>query len=252
MRTVSVYWSIAKTLSRASPFPLLAYLLWIPVRKKLLGRKAVRVRLWINGSYYRFFLRDAADIAALREVFVEKEYALPDIAATRIVDIGAHIGCASLFFATQYPEADVVAYEPEPDNFETLKRNMQPFKNVSCVNAAVSDQEGAIDFYISPSSLGSSLYEREGSRKITVCSRTLDQVLSLPVDVLKFDIEGAEHTLFSASKRRDIPRFIIGELHYDLMGTGLDDFLKLFEKHDHTITPINQTRSTILLRRRSV
>ena len=42
-----------------------------------------------------------------------------------IIDAGAHIGAVSVFFAVMWPEALVVAIEPEPGNLEVLRRNAE-------------------------------------------------------------------------------------------------------------------------------
>jgi FkbM family methyltransferase len=192
-------------------------------------------------------LRDAADIAALHEVFVDKEYNFNGDSLKTIIDIGGHIGTATLFFASKYPQAHITVYEPEPGNFAVLEKNMDLIKNVSCINAAVSDTEGTIDFYASQSSIASSIYERKNSKKIQVRSILLDSILKDPVDIVKFDIEGAEYRMFSSSERRQTPRIFIGELHYDLMGADLETFLTLFRGYRSTIRPISASRSIALL-----
>jgi predicted O-methyltransferase YrrM len=77
----------------------------------------------------------------LRQVFGRNEYAIgdrqleeriwtrySDIVKARqtavVVDAGANIGLASLWFANQYPKAKIVCIEPDPENFRILKENL--------------------------------------------------------------------------------------------------------------------------------
>src|SRR5271166_1471460 len=44
-----------------------------------------------------------------------------------IVDAGANIGMASIYFAHKYPEAKIIAIEAEGSNFDMLTRNIRPY-----------------------------------------------------------------------------------------------------------------------------
>src|SRR5207253_2597643 len=61
-----------------------------------------------------------------QDIFVRRvldfEAATP---APRILDCGANVGLASLFFKRRYPSARVTAYEADPALFAMLQRNMR-------------------------------------------------------------------------------------------------------------------------------
>ena len=60
-----------------------------------------------------------------------KEY---DFAVDRpsvIIDAGANIGLASIWFASKFPEARILAIEPEKSNYELLVRNVEPLHHVT-------------------------------------------------------------------------------------------------------------------------
>jgi hypothetical protein len=42
-----------------------------------------------------------------------------------IVDIGANVGASVLYWKYRYPDSAVYAFEPEPSNFQMLKKNTQ-------------------------------------------------------------------------------------------------------------------------------
>jgi len=74
------------------------------------------------------YLRVAnSDFLVLGEIFDRDEYAqiknwdLPKDA--RVVDLGANIGLASVYFASFLPDAHVVAVEPDEENCRLIKKN---------------------------------------------------------------------------------------------------------------------------------
>lgn len=56
--------------------------------------------------------------------------------APLIIDAAADIGAAAVFFAHEFPEARIVAFEPEPAKFQLLTANTVSLP-VECVQAAV-------------------------------------------------------------------------------------------------------------------
>ena len=128
--------------------------------------------------------------------------------ASTIVDLGANIGLATLYFAKRYPEANILAVEPEPENFKLLLRNTCPLRpRVQCHRAAVWTHDGEISLRTKDDSnrpLGAwgvqvTVTSQAGEPR-TPCFR-LASLLDLAgfetVDILKVDVEGAELELFS-------------------------------------------------------
>jgi len=77
--------------------------------------KPVSVRLARNPVWLRPW---TSDYAAYQQVFREQEYAgVEGISHPRIViDCGANIGLASIYFLNRFPECTVLAVEPDPEN----------------------------------------------------------------------------------------------------------------------------------------
>lgn len=85
----------------------------------------LRMKAPIRGSV--FLREDRADLGTFSEVFIEEVYrgAVTRLPQCRtIIDLGANIGLASLYFAKSHPEARILAVEPHPENFELLSRNL--------------------------------------------------------------------------------------------------------------------------------
>jgi FkbM family methyltransferase len=59
-----------------------------------------------------------------------------------IVDAGANIGTSSIYFARKYPQAKVLAIEPESDNFALLTENSRGFSNIVPIKAALWSEAG--------------------------------------------------------------------------------------------------------------
>ena len=195
----------------------------------------MRLALSVEGSNISFFVRDGADISALREIFAEGEYSfdmLPPVTPRHIADLGAHIGTSVLYFHTIYPQARITAYEPDPENFKLLLKNVSALPQIECVNAAVAGTAGTVLFHQNiGSSTRSSLARLDGSNEgIEVASMRFDDVIQDGVDFVKFDIEGAEDELFSAASPEDIRKVsrYVGEFHHYLIPKTNEEFERLF------------------------
>jgi len=119
------------------------------------------------------------------------------------LDVGANIGYFTLLFASLVgKEGKVFSFEPEPSNFEILKKNVKlnNFQNVELQNAAVGDSSGELELYLSEKAAGQHrIYESNNSGKnhITVRAINLDEFfnnnyLSEKISFIKIDAEGSE------------------------------------------------------------
>ncbi|MBT3405553.1 FkbM family methyltransferase [Candidatus Woesearchaeota archaeon] len=117
-----------------------------------------------------------------------------------IVDCGANIGMSSLYFKYLYPGSVIKCFEPSPDSFITLRRNMDRNKisNVQIHNKAVGNKTGDVDFYFSTkckSCTGNSTNKTKVNlakhKKIKTGMVKLSS-FKFDIDYLKLDIEGGE------------------------------------------------------------
>lgn len=135
-----------------------------------------------------------------------------------IIDAGANIGAASVWFALTYPKAKILAVEPERTNYELLNVNSGGFPSIVPVNAAISATSGSL-YLIDPGSgaWGYRTADRPDKSSYRVNALTLEEIMAKEKGtpfILKIDIEGAESDLFSRSCD-DLDRFplLIIELH---------------------------------------
>jgi FkbM family methyltransferase len=138
----------------------------------------------------------------------------PDLPVRTIVDAGANIGLASLYFAQAFPIARILAVEPDPDNFEILVHNVRSLKDrVECVQAAFwpvdeplqMDPEpfrGGREWARTVRRLEGPAGEGAPGRVPVVTPSGADARLGgRGVDLLKMDIEGAEAEFFAHVER---------------------------------------------------
>jgi FkbM family methyltransferase len=62
-----------------------------------------------------------------------------------VIDLGAHLGVASIEFALR--GAEVHAFEPHPEIFAALRESVKEYPNIHIYNKAASDVEGPIRLY---------------------------------------------------------------------------------------------------------
>jgi len=161
----------------------------------------------IHRSGLRIRLRpDTDDLRIVKSDFVKRNYTTGFVPITRdsiVVDVGAHIGSFSIMVAKSARK--VLAFEPEPTNYQMLKKNVElnHLENVSIFEMAVSGISGHQDIYIyqGGSSADYSLYKRgitnfKVGRIRTISVEDIFKQEGLPqIDFLKLDCEGAEHDI---------------------------------------------------------
>lgn len=154
----------------------------------------------------------SSDFPTYIQVFINKEYDFsvekqPEV----IMDAGANIGLASIYFTNKYPGSKIIAIEPERNNFELLKKNVAPYKNIIPIQAALWDKNEDIDL-IDPGLGNWGFMTKDNeienistkfppaiiSHKVKGC--TIDKLMTdyklNNIDILKIDIEGAEREVF--------------------------------------------------------
>ena len=137
------------------------------------------------------------------DIFVKRTLAFSSAPpAPRILDCGANVGLASLFFRRLYPEARITAFEADPALFAILNTNLNAngASTVETRHVALWTSTGALTFHCEGSDSGmiSSLPGAVNGRATTVPSLRLRDVLDEgPVDLLKLDIEGAEDVVLA-------------------------------------------------------
>jgi FkbM family methyltransferase len=176
-----------------------------------------------------------------REIFARQQYYFrAECEAPLILDCGANIGMASLYFKWLYPKSRVRAFEPDPATFRLLKQNIaQNNLDVEAHNCALWDQDGKVNFFVDPSNPGTLLMSTNGSRLkgelIEVPARRLSNFIDGTVGLLKLDVEGAEHKVLGdlvQTGKIDAIRQMVIEYHHRIGQdkSCLAEFLFMLER----------------------
>jgi len=116
----------------------------------------------------------------------------------RVADVGANIGYYTLLMARQVgPTGEVLAFEPEPNNYRLLVKNAarNNFESITTVSKAVTDHTGRAILFINRGHRGDHrIYPGDEPRSaVEIEATTLDAYLAgRSIDVVKMDIQGAE------------------------------------------------------------
>lgn len=168
------------------------------LRMKRPFRAAVTLREW------------GSDLATFDEIVVAEIYktvvsSLPQVQT--VIDLGANIGLASLYFAHYWPSCRLLAVEPNPETFAILESNLASFgrsNRCKALQAAVWNAKAKLSPDQEPGHFSAFAVHEATAVHDTgavIEGRTMADIINYSgfkaVDLLKVDIEGAEIQLFS-------------------------------------------------------
>jgi FkbM family methyltransferase len=133
-----------------------------------------------------------------------------------IVDLGGNIGLFGLFASVRWPEAQIVAFEPDPDNAAVHELTISAnglAERWQLIEAAASNRDGRVSFVAGLNAV-SHLAEATGDDQ-TIEVPMLDVLPRLgQADLLKMDIEGGEWAILGDTRFREAPpRVVVLEYH---------------------------------------
>ncbi len=224
--------------------------------------RPVKVRPIGGGDVY---LRlGTTDFYVLEEVFFDRSYDAifrRDLGPIKtIVDLGANIGLSVRLWQMHWPDARIIAVEPDPANAALCARNISLLGkngNVSLVRACIAGRARLVTLDRSAGECGVQMRDASPSDEDAVSALTLPELLERcqvreEIDLLKCDIEGAERELFehSASWLHRVRNLVV-ELHAPY---GHDEFIENIRDSgvnfaDETLAAVPGSYEHILLRR---
>jgi FkbM family methyltransferase len=220
---------------------------WLAIKHRmpLVRHAAVPVRIRDAGTVW---LADWSQLMVAWEVFLMNaygDYALPEHPAT-ILDLGANVGLASMFFRLRYPDARIVAVEPDRDAARLAERNLRGL-DVQIINAAVAPASGTTILYRRPGESWTASTVAGNGERHTVEAIALDSLIERmgEVTIMKVDIEGAEHDVLAASRRLDAVAYIIGEVH-PVAGSSTRHFFDILHDFDISVDAIVDGKGTFV------
>ena len=158
-----------------------------------------------------------SDLFVASQIFGHEEYSLGDIVRDRlnerarqiradekvpiIIDGGANVGYSALYFAKAFPDAKVIAFEPDRRTYDCLRRNTSGRDQIDAIHGALWTHAQGVR--ISPDSDQASWschVSTEGERQPSlVLSRIFDENPLWQPLIVKLDVEGAEREIIESS-----------------------------------------------------
>jgi FkbM family methyltransferase len=191
------------------------------------------LREWFGqGRVGRYRLRDGdfdvlirhgtPDAATLGEVFYRRDYEFPPevLAALKalgrppvVVDLGANIGLFDLWVLRSFPDAEIVAIEPDPANLAVFRRCVainDPSTSLEVVPAAAATREGTVPFAAGRAAV-SRITHDDGTQDVPA----IDVFPYLErADLIKIDIEGGEWAILNDPRFAALrPAALVLEFH---------------------------------------
>jgi FkbM family methyltransferase len=152
-----------------------------------------------------------SDIHTFTEVFKEQVYQglLSQVKECRtVIDLGANIGLAALYFTASYPKCRLLAIEPHPGTYQVLGLNLKPLIEEGRCKSIMGAVWGREAMLVGASADSPEHYSVFAMQEATGTNGKESQTRGLSmqgliaesgfetIDILKIDIEGAEVELF--------------------------------------------------------
>lgn len=189
----------------------------------------------------KFKVNSLHNLIQLKEIFLDEEYKCsmtnPDI----IIDIGANFGDSSVYYAKNYPNSQIYAFEPGKVNRQLINNlKINEIRNVVFFSKGIGPKNGNVVFYDNRTSGLSSIFNiRKGAKKRVVQMITLSSLFKKlkisKCNLLKMDCEGAEYEVLMSLKPdilNKIRNFVI-EYHDGLTKYSHLDLINFFKENKY-------------------
>ncbi len=161
----------------------------------------------------------SSDLGILFQVLGKKEYQpaidilkkeIKSDAEIRIIDAGANVGYASIFFKANFPNAKILSIEIDADNFLQVQRNfdLNNFTSLIPVRKALWKRKANLEIKRDfRDKTECSYYVEEADGPASLEGYSLHDFMRDQgwdfIDILKIDIEGSERYLFESDELAD-------------------------------------------------
>lgn len=224
-------------------------------------KETIKLSYLINNNEHKFSLiKRGSDLQVFNQLILKKEYfeAIDLIKSNGInpismLDAGANIGLATIYFKAFFPNLKVLAVEPSQQVYERMRHHIliNKLKNVSSFNGAVWSKNTNLE-------LDTSFRDKQDWSIRTISKKGKGaeiEALSIPslmtrmnlqtLDILKMDIEGAESEIFAnietVEEWLSKVKCLIVEIHDEfncreqILETLKSFNYKLFDTHEYTV-----------------
>jgi FkbM family methyltransferase len=180
-------------------------------------------------NWYSIFER--GDYKPVVDLFPDKQ------APLRIMDCGAYVGYSSVYFSEQFPNATILAVEPDAENYSMLDRNTSGHYNVILSHGAIWSKPCVLNIFRDFRDKKEWSYYCKEVDGIGILGHTILDRMKLMswkyIDILKMDIEGGEFEVFKDTNFLEFCKVVCMEIHHE-KGNPHDIF-EAFKKHNFQV-----------------
>lgn len=214
---------------------------------KLLFSEKDVLKVNLKGYSYPIYLRKgSSDIDIFHEVLIKSDYKFQtklESEPKTIIDCGANVGLASVFFKQKYPQAKIVCVEPEAKNYEMLQTNIKNYVDVHPYNVGVWGTDTYLEVKNKETTNSSGFVFKEVESKTAdsveaVSIKTIMSKFNIEnIDILKIDVESAEKYLFGEGCDYWLSRtrLLIIELHDRMLDGCSEVFFSAMSKYHFSV-----------------
>jgi FkbM family methyltransferase len=170
-----------------------------------------------------------------KEIFADESYKFQSDSRNPIIyDCGANIGVSCLYFSRNYPTSTIKAFEADPNIAKILRENLSNnnVKNVEIIDKTVWINSDGVEISLEGAD-GASIYSKNNVIKVP-STRLRDLIENeKKIDMLKIDIEGAEHDVLLDCKDslNKVENIFIEYHSFANSNQNLSDILSILEKN---------------------
>ena len=240
MSLSSSFSTLSRIFKNIEVFGIQGFRLW---RGKI-SKKNNLVGYNLRGLKNKLYLRtNTSDHATFWQIFLDMQYEyLVNFTPKTIIDCGANIGLASVFFANKYPNATIISVEPESSNFEILKMNTEKYPNVHCLKKGIWDKETNLEIIDNGHGKWAFVtkevdYQNENTISAISINDIMKQFSFDQLDIAKIDIEGSEKVIFSKNYTEWLnkTKLVIIELHDKMEHGASHSFFNAMSHYDYVM-----------------
>ena len=176
---------------------------------------------------------------AIRSLFLSEFDTITLENVSFIIDAGAYIGTSAIFFSKKFPDAKIIAIEPEYGNYEILQKNTALYENIIPLHAAlwssnelrkIKDRNTGHWGYAIVDTFNETTTTNQQIQCTTVDELLVKYKIQV-IDILKLDVEGSEKEILeNSSKWIDSVRVLSAELHDRIIAGCEQSFHEATEK----------------------
>jgi FkbM family methyltransferase len=190
-----------------------------------------------------YFRGNNSDFTIFDQIFLNEEYLFDlDFQPKIILDCGANVGYATVFFKNKFPASKIICVEPDFSNFDILCENTKKFEDVILYKAGLWNKlSNLIIENPTGDKYGFIVKEVDTELDNTIKAITIDEIMKEQqidfIDILKIDIEGSEKEVFSSNYEYWLSktRMIIIELHDNIKNACSKTFFEALVKYNFSM-----------------